>query len=86
MNFSVPRCSSELKAAQAQIIEKERLERELQVAAEIQKSILPQDLPRVPGYDFGALMFPARMVGGDFYDVFTISPHRVGFLIGDVAE
>ena len=76
----------ELKAAQAQLIEKERLERELQVAAEIQTSILPQELPEVQGYDFGARMVPARMVGGDFYDVFPIDAGRIGFLIGDVAD
>jgi sigma-B regulation protein RsbU (phosphoserine phosphatase) len=76
----------ELKAAQAQIIEKERLERELQVAAEIQMGILPQNLPRVLGYDFGALMVPARLVGGDFYDVFFLDGNRIGFVIGDVAD
>jgi sigma-B regulation protein RsbU (phosphoserine phosphatase) len=76
----------ELKSAQAQIIEKERLERELQVAAEIQMGILPQELPRVPGYDFGALMIPARLVGGDFYDVFFLDGSQVGFVIGDVAD
>jgi serine phosphatase RsbU (regulator of sigma subunit) len=76
----------ELKAAQAQLIEKERLERELQVAAEIQVSILPQQLPRIPGYDFGTHMQPARMVGGDFYDVFELEGDQVALLIGDVAD
>jgi phosphoserine phosphatase RsbU/P len=85
-NRQLQQAYDELKAAQEQIIEKERLERELQVAAEIQMCILPQELPEVPGFDFGALMVPARMVGGDFYDVFTIDGGRVGFLIGDVAD
>ena len=85
-NRQLQQAYDELKAAQAQIIEKERLERELQVAAQIQTSILPQELPRVPGYDFGARMLPARLVGGDFYDVFAIDARRVGFLIGDVAD
>jgi serine phosphatase RsbU (regulator of sigma subunit) len=76
----------ELKAAQAQLIEKERLERELQVAAEIQLSILPDELPRVPGFDFGARILPARQVGGDFYDVFQPKPHQVAVLVGDVAD
>jgi phosphoserine phosphatase RsbU/P len=76
----------ELQAAQAQIIEKERLERELQVAAEIQMSILPQELPQVLGYDFGACMVPARMVGGDLYDVFPMGTGRIGILIGDVTD
>jgi serine phosphatase RsbU (regulator of sigma subunit) len=76
----------ELKAAQAQIIEKERLEQELQVAADIQLSILPDELPRARGVNFGACMSPARQVGGDFYDVFTIGGQQVGVLIGDVAD
>ena len=76
----------ELKAAQAQLIEKERLERELQVAAEIQLSILPDELPKVEKFDFGARILPARQVGGDFYDVFPVSEYELGVLIGDVAD
>jgi serine phosphatase RsbU (regulator of sigma subunit) len=76
----------ELKAAQTQIIEKERLERELQVAFEIQTSILPQTLPPLEGYEFGALMVPARAVGGDFYDIIPLSSNKVGIFIGDVAD
>ena len=76
----------ELKAAQAQIIEKERLERELQVAAEIQLSILPDELPKPSNFDFGACILPARQVGGDFYDVFYVGDGLIGVLIGDVAD
>jgi serine phosphatase RsbU (regulator of sigma subunit) len=76
----------ELKAAQAQIIEKEKLEKELQLAADIQMSILPRHLPRLEGINFGGHMDPARSVGGDFYDVFSLDEHRVGVLIGDVAD
>ncbi len=76
----------ELKAAQAQLVEKERLERELQVAAEIQLSILPDELPSRPPYDFGARILPARRVGGDFYDVFPVDATKMGVLIGDVAD
>ena len=76
----------ELKAAHAQIIEKERLEKELQLAAEIQMSLLPRTLPSLPGVDFGGHMDPARTVGGDLYDVFQLDDHRVGVLIGDVAD
>lgn len=68
------------------MIEKERMERELQVAAEIQLSILPDELPKVEGYDFGARILPARQVGGDFYDVFELDQNRIGVLIGDVAD
>jgi phosphoserine phosphatase RsbU/P len=85
-NRQLQKAYDDLKAAQAQLIEKERLERELQVAAEIQVSILPQDLPHIPGFDFGALMNPARMVGGDFYDIFLLDAERAGVVIGDVAD
>ena len=85
-NLELTEAYEELKAAQAQIIEKERLERELQVAFEIQTSILPQTLPDLAGYDFGALMVPARAVGGDFYDIIPLSADKVGIIIGDVAD
>src|SRR5215216_1668203 len=76
----------ELKAAQELLIEKERLERELKVAAEIQMSILPDTLPLVESFDFGGRILPARQVGGDFYDVFPLDHHRLGVLIRDVAD
>ena len=85
-NRQLQQAYDELKAAQLQIIEKERLEHELQVAAEIQVSILPQELPVVPGYSFGALMHPARMVGGDFYDIFRLDSRRIGLVVGDVSD
>ncbi len=85
-NKQLQKAYDELKEAQAQLIEKERLERELQVAADIQLSILPDELPNVAGFDFGARILPARQVGGDFYDFFSITDNLVGVLIGDVAD
>ncbi len=85
-NKQLQQAYDELKAAQDQLVEKERLERELQVAAEIQLSILPDALPNLPGFDFGACILPARQVGGDFYDVFSVADHMMGVLIGDVSD
>ena len=85
-NRQLQKAYNELKAAQEQLIEKERLERELEVAADIQISILPDVLPAPPKFDFGACIDPARQVGGDFYDVFRISENKVAVLIGDVAD
>lgn len=85
-NHALQRAYDELKAAQVQLIEKERLERELKVAADIQLSILPDVLPAVAGFDFGARILPARRVGGDFYDVFPINEMHTGIVIGDVAD
>ena len=85
-NHALQKAYDELKSAQAQLIEKERLERELKVAADIQLSILPDILPSVPGFDFGARILPARHVGGDFYDAFPVDETHMGVVIGDVAD
>jgi serine phosphatase RsbU (regulator of sigma subunit) len=85
-NRELTRAYNQLKAAQEQIIEKERMDHELQLAHNIQISILPTSLPETESFSFGALLQPARAVGGDFYDVFMIGKNRIGVLIGDVAD
>ncbi|MFQ5399915.1 MAG: PP2C family protein-serine/threonine phosphatase [Anaerolineae bacterium] len=75
-----------LKAAQAELVVKERLERELELAADVQRSLLPGDLPQYPDYAFAAHLVPARQVGGDFYDVIALDDEHVGVLIADVAD
>jgi sigma-B regulation protein RsbU (phosphoserine phosphatase) len=52
----------------AESVEKERLERELQVAATIQENLLPDSPPKIPGYEIAATTIPSRTVGGDYYD------------------
>lgn len=49
-------------------VEKGRLERELQVARQVQVSLLPQEMPGLPGWDLAATWLPAREVAGDYYD------------------
>jgi len=68
------------------LIERERLERELELAAEIQMSILPESLPTLPDFNIGATIKSARQVCGDFYDIIPISKDKVGILIGDVVD
>lgn len=88
-NQQLQQAYDELKAAQAQLVEKEKLERELQLAREIQRSILPVELPRLRGYDFGAVMAPARSVSGDFYSMFIMEDaghEQVALVIGDVTD
>jgi serine phosphatase RsbU (regulator of sigma subunit) len=59
--------------------------RELEIAAEIQSSFLPPNLPDVPGWCFKALFRAARNVAGDFYDAFILDDHNaLGFVVGDV--
>ena len=54
-------------------IEKERLDKELQVASEIQQLIIPQSLPQIKGLDISAIYVPCKEVSGDFYDIIKIT-------------
>lgn len=84
-NREITRAYEELKTAQAQIIEKEKLERELELAFEIQMSLLPRALPRLDEFAFGARMIPARIVGGDLYEFIPLANEKLGVLVGDVS-
>jgi serine phosphatase RsbU (regulator of sigma subunit) len=85
-NRELTRAYQELQAAHAQIVEKEKLEHELQMAREIQESILPRTLPLLTGFDFGARILPARYVGGDFFDFIPLDEDTVGIVIGDISD
>ncbi|MEO8483663.1 MAG: SpoIIE family protein phosphatase [Acidobacteriota bacterium] len=65
--------------------EKQRLDDELRIAREIQKSLLPVQPPRMAGLDIAALCEPAREVGGDYYDFFELGPGVLGVLVADVS-
>jgi phosphoserine phosphatase RsbU/P len=67
-----------------QALEKERLEREMELAAEIQRQILPDRVPAVAGYDLAGWNRPARQVGGDYYDLAELAGDRLGLALGDV--
>jgi serine phosphatase RsbU (regulator of sigma subunit) len=65
--------------------EKQRLDDELRIAHDIQKSLLPIEPPRVPGVSIADLCEPARQVGGDYYDFFDLGEGRMGVLVADVS-
>lgn len=65
-------------------LEKERLEREMELAAEIQIQLLPKALPAVPGYEVSGWNRPARQVGGDYFDLRTLDDGRWALVVGDV--
>lgn len=67
-------------------IEKGRLERELQMARDLQYGLLPQELPVLPGWEFAVRWQPAREVAGDFYDFVHTRDGRLGLLVADVAD
>ncbi|HET8644457.1 MAG TPA: SpoIIE family protein phosphatase [Vicinamibacteria bacterium] len=65
-------------------MEKRRLEQDMQVAAEIQRSLLPNGPPTVPGYDIAGINLPCRTVGGDYYD-YVVEGDTLLFALGDVS-
>jgi sigma-B regulation protein RsbU (phosphoserine phosphatase) len=66
-------------------VEKEKMEREIEIAASIQRAILPTTLPAVSGILLAAGNRPTKQVGGDFYDVYPLPDGRVAFCVADVS-
>ncbi len=69
----------------AESIEKERLEKELDVARDVQRKILPSKIPVSEQLEISALFIPAFEVGGDYYDFFELDNDRLGFAVADVS-
>jgi len=81
--LELQRVEFELRAAQ------EKVENELNIAAQIQRSILPSKFPAFPEhseFDLYATMIPAREVGGDFYDFFLVDDDHLAVIIADVSD
>lgn len=68
-----------------QALEKERLERELDLAADIQRRLLPTVFPRLEGFELAGWSRPARHVGGDYYDLLRLPDGRVAAVLADVS-
>jgi serine phosphatase RsbU (regulator of sigma subunit)/pSer/pThr/pTyr-binding forkhead associated (FHA) protein len=67
------------------LLERERIERDLKLAEQVQKRFLPQSVPVVPGFSFFAHYHPAYEVGGDYYDFVPLTQGRVAVALGDVS-
>jgi len=65
---------------------RQRLEQELAVAREIQRRLLPECCPQIPGWSIGAAWEAARAVGGDFYDFVPLPDGRLGIVVADVSD
>jgi sigma-B regulation protein RsbU (phosphoserine phosphatase) len=76
---------AELRAAMATVAEHERVKRDLEIAREIQRQMLPADFPQLPGLQLHATTVPSRWVGGDFYDAVPMGRQCIGLLLGDVS-
>ncbi len=75
-----------VREKRAQDLERERIEQELHVARLIQQTLLPKELPQLPGWQISSYYQPARAVGGDFYDFMYFEDGRLGLVIGDVTD
>ncbi|MEK7325013.1 MAG: SpoIIE family protein phosphatase [Chloroflexota bacterium] len=85
-NIELTKAYADLKAAQAELVAKEKLEHELEIAAELQQDLLPKVFPKVQGWTFAARNVPARTIGGDLYDVMRVDDEHVGLLMADVSD
>ena len=77
--------TSRLGEAQKQLVEKERLNRELEIAHEIEEKLLPRPNLQLPGYDVSGFHQSAQTVGGDYYDLIPIDDEHAGITVADVA-
>ncbi len=65
--------------------ERQRLEQEINIARDIQQALLPRNFPDSPHFAVTGINFPCLAVGGDYFDVFSLSDGRTAFLIADVS-
>jgi len=74
-----------LKHDRESLVERERMAKEIEVASQIQKTLLPRHLPELPGLEIDAFYRAASVIGGDLYDVFKINEDRCCFIVADVS-
>ncbi|NIR06611.1 MAG: SpoIIE family protein phosphatase [Candidatus Aminicenantes bacterium] len=66
-------------------IEREHMAKELEIAWNVQKSLLPGKVPDIPGFDIAGMCKPAKEVGGDYYDFIPLGKNKLAMIIGDVS-
>lgn len=76
----------ENETLKTKMLERERIEREFQLARQIQLTFLPSQLPEIPGWDFNIRWQTAREVGGDFYDIFSMDGCHTALVVADVSD
>lgn len=85
MAQSFDRMTESIAQLLGSVAEKERLQREIEIAATIQKNLLPREGPQFRGVSFSAHFEPTASIGGDYYDVFNLDKARLAVAIGDVS-
>jgi len=73
------------RKAQVNLMEQQKLQKELQVAQEIQQMLLPSDFPKVDGYEIAAFYEAAKEVGGDLFDFVEVDEDTIGICVADVS-
>lgn len=77
--------SANLERSVAAVAQKEVLEKELEIARNLQQSLLPDDLPASDAVDFATLFEPSAAIGGDYFDILRIDEDRLLVVIADVS-
>ena len=77
--------TGKIQESQVGLMEQERIQKEMQVAQEIQHTLLPASFPQIEGYEIGATYRAAKEVGGDYYDFFWVDPTTLGIVVADVS-
>ena len=77
--------TAKFRAAQGNLMEQERIQREMQVAQEIQQTLLPRSVPELEGFELGYLYRAAKEVGGDYFDFIAVDERTVGVVVADVS-
>ena len=74
-----------VKRGKEEALHRERLERELSVAREIQERLLPHEMPSLAGFEISGASLPSQQVGGDYFDFLDLPDGRLGVAIADVS-
>jgi serine phosphatase RsbU (regulator of sigma subunit)/anti-sigma regulatory factor (Ser/Thr protein kinase)/TolA-binding protein len=77
--------TSKFRESQKNLVAQEQLQKEMQVAQEIQKTLLPTDFPNLEGYELSSLYQAAKEVGGDYYDFVEVDKDTLGIVVADVS-
>lgn len=85
MAQSFDRMTESIATLLVNVAENERLQSEIEIAASIQRNLLPKEGPQFRGVSFSAHFEPTASIGGDYYDVFNIDKTRLAVAIGDVS-
>ncbi len=85
LGLMVEEGSAQIRALQVEVARQQRLEQDILMAAEVQRSLLPTGNPNINGFEYASAAIPARYISGDFYDHIMPSPSLCDIIIADVS-